>query len=266
MRTVFALLGFVTLASSAGPASDRKPGLPALYVIGDSTANLPNRQGWADPLADYFDVDKISVLNRAMGGRSARSFFTEGSWNRTLADLKPGDYVLIQFGHNDGGIPDQPPARADLPGTGDEARQLTMPDGKTELVHTFGWYIRRFVRDAEAKGAHPVVLSVTVRYAWQNGKVERGLNGGRYGMWSEEVARAENVPFVDLTNIAANAFEKMGRRQVWPLFEPDCTHTTRAGADFNASLVVAGLKGIRSPLTEFLSAKGQAVPPASILP
>jgi lysophospholipase L1-like esterase len=246
----------VALASAQTPAFRPRPNLPTLFIAGDSTANHGNRSGWGDVFADYFDSSKIVVLNRACGGRSARTFFDEGLWKRVLEELQPGDYLLIQFGHNDGGV--QPPGRADLPGTGDETKQSTMPDGKTGLVHTFGWYIRRFVRDAKAKGAHPIVLSPTVRNSWRNGKVERGLSEGQFGRWSQAVAEAEGVPFVDLTNIAADAYEKMGAQRIRPLFTSDATHTTQAGADLNASLIVAGLKGIRSPLVELLSAKGQA--------
>jgi len=133
--------------------------LPTVFVAGDSTASNGDRLGWGDPFADYFDATKITVLNRARAGRSARTFYNEGLWDKIATDLRAGDYVLIQFGHNDGGAPDQPPARGDLPGTGDEAKQFTMPDGKTELVHTYGWYIRKFVQDAKAKGAHPIVMS-----------------------------------------------------------------------------------------------------------
>lgn len=239
------------------------PGLPAVFIAGDSTANLPSHGGWADPFAAYFDPAKITVLNRAMGGRSARTFFNEGWWNRLADDLRPGDYVLIQFGHNDGGAPDKFPLRADLPGTGEETTRVTTADGKTELVHTYGWYIRRFIRDARTKGANPIVLSVTVRNSWQDGKVERGLNQGRFSRWAETVAQEEQAPFVDVTNILAGAYEKMGPRAVRRLFLPDYTHTTPAGADLTASWIVAGLKGIQSPLTRFLSAKGQSVAPVN---
>jgi lysophospholipase L1-like esterase len=189
----------------------------------------------------------------------------EGLWDKILGDVKPGDYVLIQFGHNDGGAPDQPPARGDLPGIGDEAREFTMPGGQMELVHTFGWYIRKFVADAKAKGAHPIVLSVTVRNIWDGGKVERGTGSGRFGRWSQQVADAEKVPFVDATNIIADEFEKMGPDKIAPLFPIDHTHTSQTGADLNASLIVAGLKGIRSPLAQSLSAKGQAIVAAADL-
>jgi lysophospholipase L1-like esterase len=145
-------------------------------------------------------------MNRACGC-SARTFFDESRWNKILTDLKSGDYVLIQFGHSDIGAPDQPPGRADLPGTSDEAKTLTMPDGKKEMVHTFGWYIRRFVQDAKGTGAHPIVPSPTVRNIWPDGRVERGLGQGRFGGWSQEMAEAEEVPFIDVTNIIADAYE-----------------------------------------------------------
>jgi lysophospholipase L1-like esterase len=236
-----------------------KPGLPTVFVAGDSTASNGDRLGWGDPFENYFDSSKVNVLNRARAGRSARTFLNEGLWEKLLAEVKSGDYVLIQFGHNDGGAPDQPPARGDLPGIGDEARQFTMPDGSSELVHTFGWYIRKFVTDAQTKGAHPIVLSPTVRNIWQAGSVERGTGSGRFGGWSQQVADAEKVPFVDATNIIADVYESMGAERIMPLFPLDHTHTSQAGADLNASLIVAGLKGIRSPLAQFLSAKGQAV-------
>ena len=236
-----------------------KAGLPTVFVAGDSTASNSDRQGWGDPFESYFDSSKVTVLNRARAGRSARTFLNEGLWDKLLAEVKSGDYVLIQFGHNDGGAPDQPPARGDLPGIGDEAHEFTMPDGQTELVHTFGWYIRKFVTDAQAKGAHPIVLSPTVRNIWQADSVERGTGSGRFGRWSQQVADAEKAPFVDATNIIADAYESMGQAKVTPLFPVDHTQTSQTGADLNASLIVAGLKGIRSPLAQLLSAKGQAV-------
>jgi lysophospholipase L1-like esterase len=254
--TISALLG-IALAFAQTAAPD--PSRPTLFIIGDSTASNGDRLGWGDPFAGYFDASKINVLNRARAGRSARTFLNEGLWDKVLADMKSGDYVLIEFGLNDGGAPDQPPARGDLPGTGDEAQSFTMPDGKTEVVHTFGWYIRKFVTDSKVKGAHAIVLSPTARNIWQGSKVERGTGSGRFGRWSQQVADSENVPFLDATNIIADAHEKMGEEQVRPLFPIDHTHTSQAGADLNASLIVAGLKGIRSPLQHLVSPKGQAI-------
>ena len=235
--------------------------LPTVFVAGDSTANNTNHQGWGDPFADYFDPTKCSVQNRARAGRSARTFLGEGLWDKVVADVKPGDYVLIQFGHNDGGPPGEKPFRGDLPGIGEESQEFTMPGDRTELVHTFGWYIRKFVNDTKAKGAYPIVMSLTVRNIWKDGRVERG--SGEFGKWSKAVADAEKVPFVDVTDIIADVYEKMGEDKVKPLFPVDHTHTSPEGADLNASLIVAGLRGIHAPLTQWLSAKGLALSPVA---
>src|SRR3954453_2242717 len=85
------------------------PKLPTLYIVGDSTvkSDAPLRS-WGQELAQFFDLKKINVVNRAIGGRSSRTFQNEGRWDKVLADLKPGDFVLIQFGHNDVGKYDDP--------------------------------------------------------------------------------------------------------------------------------------------------------------
>jgi lysophospholipase L1-like esterase len=221
-----------------------------LFIAGDSTANNTNHKGWGDPVANYFDLTKIDVQNRARAGRSARTYVEEGLWDKLIADVKPGDYVIIQFGHNDGGPPDKDRARGDLPGIGEETKDFAMPDGKLRTVHTFGWYIRKFVQETKAKGGHPIVLSLTVRNIWKDGKVERG--SGHFGQWSHEVADAENVPFEDATNVIADEYEKMGQEKVSPLFPEDHTHTSPEGADLVASLIVKGLREMKSPLAAYL--------------
>jgi lysophospholipase L1-like esterase len=246
---------FVTLLLLSTAAAAQPP-LPTVFVAGDSTANNTDHKGWGDPFADYFDPAKINVQNRARAGRSARTFVKEGLWDKLIADVKSGDYVIIQFGHNDGGKPDEKPFRGDLPGIGDESQDFTI-EGKPETIHTFGWYIRKFVDETKAKGAHPIVMSLTVRNIWKDGHVERG--SGQFGKWSQQVAEAEKVPFIDLTGIIADAYDKMGETQVKELFPADHTHTSQHGADMNAAFVIAGLKGIKSPLVNYLSAKGEAV-------
>ncbi|HTS66523.1 MAG TPA: rhamnogalacturonan acetylesterase [Candidatus Acidoferrales bacterium] len=230
---------------------------PAIWVVGDSTASNANRRGWGDPLADYFDQAKARTVNRARAGRSSRTFITEGLWEQVRSELKSGDYVLIQFGHNDGGPPDKDRARGSLPGTGEESQEFTMPDGHVETVYTFGHYIRKMIDEAKTAGAKPVVLSLTVRNIWKDGKVERGP--GQFGRWSAEIAKAEGAPFVDVTNAIADHYDRMGEAKVKAWFSEDHTHTSPEGADFNASMVVAGLKGIGSPLAAMLSEKGKAV-------
>src|ERR1700731_2382055 len=82
---------------------------PTLFLIGDSTVHngrgdgANGQWGWGEPIVDLFDPAKIHVKNMALGGRSSRTFLTEGHWEKVLAELKPGDFVMMQFGHNDGG-------------------------------------------------------------------------------------------------------------------------------------------------------------------
>ncbi len=238
-------------------AAQTQESQPTIYVVGDSTASNANHRGWADPFADYFDPAKVNVVNRARAGRSARTFFNEGLWEAVRDNLKPGDYVLIQFGHNDGGAPDRPPGRGDLPGIGEETQDITTPAGKQETVHTFGWYLRQFVNDTKAKGGTAIMLSPTVRNIWTGASVERQM--GHFAQWSQEVAKAEGLVFLDESNAIADQYERMGPEKVKALFPQDHTHTSPEGADLNASLVVATLKGARSPLVAFLSEKGRGV-------
>ncbi len=168
----------------------RDPRLPTIWVAGDSTAAAgtgETQQGWAVPFADYFDPAKINVVNRARGGRSSRTFITEGLWDSLIAGVKPGDIVLIQFGHNDAGaLNDEPPpplrARGTLPGLGNETKEIdNVLTKKHEVVHTYGWYMSKMIAEAKAKGAMPIVLSLTVRDIWQDGRVERGSAGTASG-------------------------------------------------------------------------------------
>jgi lysophospholipase L1-like esterase len=258
-------LALALLTVSAVFAQSPAPQMPTVYVIGDSTANNQGQRGWADPFADYFDLSRIRIVNRARAGRSSRTFFTEGLWERVRAELKQGDFVLIQFGHNDGGPIDKDRARGSLPGLGEESLEFAMPDGTKETVHTYGWYMRKFIAEAKAAGATPMVLSPTVRNIWKDATVERGP--GEYAHWSAEIARAEGVAFLDVTNAIADQYEKLGPEKVKDFFPEDHTHTSPAGAALNASLVVAAIKGQQgSPLVAYLSAKGNAVEPYPLAP
>ncbi|OIQ94999.1 putative rhamnogalacturonan acetylesterase YesY [mine drainage metagenome] len=245
--------------------------LPSVFIASDSTAaNYGGHpiQGWGAPFHDYFDPSKVNIVNLARGGRSSRTYITEGLWDKLLSQVKGGDYVLIQFGHNDAGaINAEPPgskmplrARGSLPGIGDESVAIdNVLTGKHEIVHTFGWYLRKMIRDVRMRSATPIILSLTVRDIWKDGKVERGA--GHYREWDREVAQEEGVDFVDLTRIVADKYQEMGEAKVKTLFPRDHTHTGIEGADINAAAVVSGLKGIRGgPWDHWLSAKGLEVP------
>lgn len=234
----------------------------SLFVAGDSTAaeGNPNAVGWGRELPKYFDGSKISIVNAARGGRSSRTFITEGHWSDLIAKVKPHDYVMIQFGHNDGGeINGERIARGSLPGLGEETQEIENRLTKQhETVHTFGYYMRKMIGDTKEKGATPIVLSLTVRCIWKDGRVERG--SGEYGAWSRELAASENVAFYDLTNIVADRYEQMGEEAVKAMFPKDHTHTNAQGADLNAQYVVAGIKAWReNAILKTLSSQGRAI-------
>ena len=108
-------------------AKTLNPALPTLFIAGDSTAakGPPTATGWGVPFAAYFDSAKINIVNAARGGRSSRTFITEGLWDQLLAQVKAGDTVLIQFGHNDAGaINDASRARGSIRSLGEETEQI----------------------------------------------------------------------------------------------------------------------------------------------
>lgn len=249
-------LGLLSISASA---DDTRPAqrLPKLYIIGDSTVKngTKGQMGWGDPFAGHFDPAKVTVVNRARGGRSSRTFLTEGLWDTIVADLKPGDFVLIQFGHNDGGALTGEKGRASLRGTGDETREVTdEKTKKTEVVHTYGWYIRKYTTDAKAKGATPVVLSPVPRNIWKDDKTVARASGD-YGKWAAEAAKAEGVLFLDLNDLVAKKYEETGKEKVGSTyFGTDHTHTTEAGAKVTAAVVADGLKGLKeSPFTKYMA-------------
>jgi lysophospholipase L1-like esterase len=239
-------------------AAPNGTGKPTLFLIGDSTVHNRTRGqlGWGDTIADRFDSSKITVTNRALGGRSSRTFLTEGLWDKVLAELKPGDFVLMQFGHNDGGPLDDGRARASLKGNSDDSRVVTNKvSGKVETVHTYGWYMRKYISDAKSKGATPIVLSPVPRKIWKDGKVARASND--YGKWAAEAAQAEHVAFVDLNDIVARHYEDLGPEKVNALFGDEHTHTNPEGARLNAQSVAEGLRGLKDcPLAKDLVQEG----------
>ncbi len=237
------------------------PGLPSIILIGDSTVRnghddgqgkgVEGQWGWGNPLAAYFDPARVNVVNRAVGGLSSRTYVTSGHWERTLAFVKPGDIVLMQFGHNDASpINDDKRARGTIRGIGEEALDVdNLLTGKRETVHSYGWYLRKFISGIRAKGATPVVVSLIPRKAWNEegpdaGKVRR--NKADYAGWAAEVARLEQTAFIDLNELAARRYDEMGREAVMKLFPQtvpeERIHTNWAGAALNAQIVVAGLK------------------------
>lgn len=260
MKGALIVLGLL-LASAPAFA---QPRLPTLFIIGDSTVRNSTQglQGWGDVICSYFDQTKIKVENRARGGRSSRTFITEGLWDQILGELKPGDFVLMQFGHNDGGaVNDDSRARGSLSGIGDETEEIdNLLTKKHEVVHTYGWYMKKFIRDTKAKGATPIVLSQVPRNIWKDGKVERVA--GTYGGWAAEAAKSTRAFFIDLNDLVARQYEALGLEKVGQeYFLTDHTHTTPAGARLNAQAVVLGITRLKNcSLAAFLLDKATSTP------
>src|SRR5437762_1529999 len=166
----FAALAQTAPSSSSSAPQPANPSLPTLWLVGDSTVRNGSgnggqgQWGWGDRMAKYFDRMKINVVNRARGGRSSRTFITEGLWDAVLADAKSGDFVIIQMGHNDGGpLAGDNRERGSLPGIGEESREVTLTlkprEGQKETVRSYGWYLRKYIADARSKGMTPLICS-----------------------------------------------------------------------------------------------------------
>jgi lysophospholipase L1-like esterase len=240
-------------AAEPSAGAPPEPAKPALVIIGDSTVHNRTRGqlGWGDVIDASFDSSRITITNRALGGRSSRTFLTEGLWAKAVEELKPGDFVLMQFGHNDGGPLDDGRARASLKGTGDESRVVTNKVSGKETVHTYGWYMRQYIADAKARKATPIVLALVPRKIWKDGKVVRAAND--YGKWAAEAAKAEGVSFVDLNDIVARHYEELGPEKVDQLFADEHTHTNPEGARLNAQCVIEGIRALKDcSLTQYI--------------
>ena len=268
--------GIALWAGGTGSVSAAPPqapqAVPKLFVASDSTAsfykpNPKNQQGWGAVLQPLFEESKLQVVDVARGGRSSRTFITEGHWDRMLADVHAGDFVIIQFGHNDdGAINAEPPgsthplrARGSIAGIGNESEEIdNVVTGKHETVYSFGWYLRKMIADTRAKGATPILLTLTKTNSWHDGRIHCDTES--YRPWTWQTAVSEKVAFVDLTRIIADRFQREGPEVVAAQFIDDPTHTNITGAEANARDVVAGLSAIKGlSVRSLLSKRGLAV-------
>lgn len=217
---------------------------PTLYLVGDSTV----AGGWGKFMDQYFDTTALSVQNRAVPGTSTRTYYTKGVHDKTLAangmwegvmqQLKAGDYIMIQFGHNDDSpILDSTRCRGSLKGIGNDTVSVFNPFlNRTEVVHSYGWYLNRFIAEAKSKDATVIICSPIPKNKWKEGKVVR--NNELYGKWSREVATNSGVAFLDLNNTIADKYDEEGEAKVNSYFTDDKVHTNTAGSQLNTSVVV----------------------------
>lgn len=242
----------------------REAGKPMVFITGDSTVRNKDKDedgmwGWGSQAGLIFDPAKIVWENVAMAGRSTRSYVREGRWERVYNALQPGDFVLIQFGHNDICSITDPKERGVIPGTADTCHVYQMEkDGRYEVVYSFGWYLRKMIDDTREKGATPILLSLTPRNEWPGGRIER--RNDSYGKWYREVIEQTGVDFVDVHNLSADFLDKKfaskneakSKQNASKYFNHDHTHTSLLGAQMNARSVAQGLRAFHSPLADYL--------------
>lgn len=203
-----------------------------VYMVGDSTmsdkkAEVYPETGWGQVFDEFFD-EQVTVHNHAVNGRSTKSFITEGRWQTVLDSLKQGDYVFIQFGHND--QKDQDSAR------------YTDPYG------TYSQNLEKYVRESRDKGATPILLTSIVRRKFdENGQLLD--THGDYPLAMRAVAKELDVGLIDLQKLTADLVQSMGdepSKEVYLWTEPndrfpegrqDDTHLRVVGAKKVAELV-----------------------------
>ena len=252
----------------------REKGKPVVFFTGDSTVKNADKEddgmwGWASQAATVFDESKITLFNAARAGRSTRSFLREGLWDEVYNSLEPGDFVTIQFGHNDICPITDAKARGVIPGTKDTLHVFKLDNGQYEVVYSFGWYLKKFIDDVREKGATPILVSLTPRNEWPGGKVERRDNS--YGKWYREVVAETGVEFIDMHNISADFLDKKFavrqlpedkekaktkiselKQKAGTYFKQDHTHASKLGAQMNAQSFAKGLRQANSELAKYL--------------
>lgn len=253
---------------------NRQQGKPMVFLCGDSTgknedSNPDGMWGWGSQGYTVFDANKCVFQNQAKAGRSTRTYIDEGRWDEVYNSLQKGDVVLIQFGHNDiGGIKDGK-ERGVIASAKDSCAVYRMESsGIYQVIYSYGWYLKKMIRDTQEKGAIPVLLSLTPRNEWHEGnghsrgfiypvKEKTGKSyierrNETYGSWCRTVARETGCEFVDIHNITANALDKMGPKKAASYFKNDHTHTSLKGAQLNAQSLAKGLRDIQSPVAWLL--------------
>lgn len=261
-RNGFLLLMFLLLAWSCGTDEERKE--RTVFLAGDSTvadyskyADYMEKRypmtGWGqrlpeflvadslDQVRQWFPSDSVKVDNRAIGGRSTKTFFQEGRWRALVEAVQPGDLVLIQFGHND--------ASANKP------ERFTAPDAYQE-------YLRLFVTQTRERGGIPILVTpVTGNHKW-NEDLQMYNQHGDYPAKMKELAQELKVALIDLNELSMKAFTPVGPDSLGPKYfmnlEPgvyagypegrtDSTHFNMAGAQVVAQLVFDALKTLQLP-------------------
>lgn len=184
-----------TVCTSAAKAT-------TIYMIGDSTmsvyaSTLAPRMGWGQPFGSYFSASCATVVDKALSGRSSKSFMDEGAWTPVKNALQSGDYVLIQFGHND--------------------EKNAEPALFTEPQTTYKQFLTTYITDTRAKMATPILLTSINRNNWSTGTTIKDTHGA-YPPAVRELAASLKVDLIDLTALTKAYFERLGQAETSKLF------------------------------------------------
>lgn len=217
-----------------------------VYIIGDSTAankqaNAFPETGWGMELQPFFDAE-VKIDNRALNGRSTKSFINEKRWELILTTLKAGDYVLIEFGHND--------EKIDKPAVG-----TSLSEYKDNLI--------KYVVETQEKKAYPILMTPIMRRSFKNGVFSDTHLG--YPDVVRKLADSLNVPLIDMHRKTEKLIVKLGDLPSVKLFNHvdsghvnypngkiDNTHLSPEGAKVIAGLVAEGIKETKIGLAKHL--------------
>ena len=234
----------------------RQEGKPMVFLAGDSTCmngsgnGASGLWGWGSFFGEYL-TDDVVVDNEAVGGLSSRTFFNS-VWPNILGFFKEGDFVLIQFGHNDTAPLNTGRARGTLDGTGDKPQTVVMEkNGGPEDVYSYGHYLRMMVRQAKLRGVTPIILSPTPSNSWKDDKT-MNTYANRFAAWCKEVAEQEGVEYVDVNALGAAAYEKIGKEDAQKIYFADSVHTHEKGARLYCEITAKGLKDINSSMSKYV--------------
>ena len=216
-----------------------------IYLAGDSTvASCPSHEapmaGWGQTFHEYFS-ENVLIINKAMGGRSSNSFIEEGRLEAILNEMKPNDYLFIQFGHND------------------------QKSYGTEPYSTFQASLTEYIVGARAKGAIPILITPVHRRRFdEEGKLENSL--GEYPNAMMQLAEKHDVPLIDLWSKTRELYEKLGiegSKRLFTIFAPneqanypngieDNTHFCEHGAKEVGKLVIEGIIELQLPIARYV--------------
>ena len=255
------------LMSRPKPGSTRKGGNPVLFLIGNSTMRNGTRGdgsngqwGWGYYASQYFDDSKITVENQALGGMSTRTFYTD-LWPAVRDALKAGDWVVVSIGHNDNGeFFDQKRARAVIPGVDPDTCYVgfNQRTQRQDTVYSYGTYLRKYIKEIRARGAHPILMSLTPRDAYdeKTGKIVRKPQTE----WGAYIAAVEGVPYVDLNERSGQKLDSYSPWKEKYHFFGDKIHTSKFGAEMNARSAAEGIWESQNPQLRPLQQMMQNVP------